>query len=32
MVKRSDVIPIMEQLEQLGALAILEFSINNCRL
>lgn len=32
MVKRSDVIPIMEKLEQLGALAILEFSINNCRL
>ncbi len=32
MVKRSDVIPLMEQLEQLGALAILEFSINNCRL
>ncbi len=32
MVKRSDVIPMMEKLEQLGALAILEFSINNCRL
>ncbi|MEI8213038.1 MAG: ATP phosphoribosyltransferase [Planctomycetota bacterium] len=32
MVKRSDVISIMERLEQLGALAILEFSINNCRL
>ena len=32
MVKRSDVIPLMEKLEQLGALAILEFSINNCRL
>jgi ATP phosphoribosyltransferase len=32
MVKRSEVIPIMEKLEQLGALAILEFSINNCRL
>lgn len=32
MVKRSEVITIMEKLEQLGALAILEFSINNCRL
>jgi ATP phosphoribosyltransferase len=32
MVKRNDVIPLMEKLEQLGALAILEFSINNCRL
>ena len=32
MVKRSEVIPLMERLEQLGALAILEFSINNCRL
>jgi ATP phosphoribosyltransferase len=32
MVKRNDVIPIMEKLEQLGALAILEFSISNCRL
>jgi ATP phosphoribosyltransferase len=32
MVKRSEVIPTMEKLEQLGALAILEFSINNCRL
>jgi ATP phosphoribosyltransferase len=32
MVKSSEVIPIMEKLEQLGALAILEFSINNCRL
>lgn len=32
MVKRSEVIPLMEKLEQLGALAILEFSINNCRL
>ena len=32
MVKSSDVIPIMEKLEALGALAILEMSINNCRL
>lgn len=32
MVKRSEVIPIMEKLEALGALAILETSINNCRL
>lgn len=32
MVKRSDIIPIMEKLELLGALAILETSINNCRL
>lgn len=32
MVKRSDIIPIMEKLESLGALAILETSINNCRL
>ena len=32
MVKSSEVITIMEQLEALGALAILEMSINNCRL
>jgi ATP phosphoribosyltransferase len=32
MVKSSDVIPIMEKLEALGALAILEMAINNCRL
>jgi ATP phosphoribosyltransferase len=32
MVKRKEVITIMEQLEQIGAIAILEFSINNCRL
>ncbi len=32
MVKRCDIIPIMEKLESLGALAILETSINNCRL
>lgn len=32
MVKSSEVIPIMEKLEALGALAILEMSINNCRL
>ena len=32
MVKSSEVITIMEKLEALGALAILEMSINNCRL
>jgi ATP phosphoribosyltransferase len=32
MVKRSEVIGIMEKLEALGAKAILETSINNCRL
>lgn len=32
MVKRSDVIGIMEELEALGATAILETSITNCRL
>ena len=32
MVKRSDVIRIMEALEALGASAILETQINNCRL
>ena len=32
MVKRSEVIEIMEQLEQLGATAILETAISNCRL
>ncbi|MEQ1824422.1 MAG: ATP phosphoribosyltransferase [Pirellula sp.] len=32
MVKRNEVIPIMEKLEALGALAILETSISNCRL
>jgi len=32
MVKSSEVITIMEKLESLGALAILEMSINNCRL
>jgi ATP phosphoribosyltransferase len=32
MVKRKEVIAIMEQLEQIGATAILEFSINNCRI
>ena len=30
--KRKEVITIMERLEQIGAIAILEFSINNCRL
>jgi ATP phosphoribosyltransferase len=32
MVKRSEVIEIMEQLESLGATAILETTITNCRL
>ena len=32
MVKRGDVIEIMEQLEALGATAVLETSIANCRL
>jgi ATP phosphoribosyltransferase len=32
MVKRTDVIEIMERLEQLGASAILETQITNCRL
>ncbi|MBM3998754.1 MAG: ATP phosphoribosyltransferase [Planctomycetes bacterium] len=32
MVKRSDVISVMERLETLGASAILETQINNCRL
>lgn len=32
MVKRSEIIPIMEKLETIGALAILETAINNCRL
>jgi ATP phosphoribosyltransferase len=32
MVKRSDVIGVMEQLEKLGAAAILETQITNCRL
>jgi ATP phosphoribosyltransferase len=32
MVKRDDVIEIMEQLESLGATAILETAITNCRL
>jgi ATP phosphoribosyltransferase len=32
MVKRSQVINVMEQLEQIGASAILETSLNNCRL
>ena len=32
MVERKEVIPIMEQLEALGAAAILETSIQNCRL
>lgn len=32
MVKRDDVIAIMERLEQLGATAVLETAINNCRL
>ena len=32
MVKRSDVIGVMERLEELGASAILETAIKNCRL
>jgi ATP phosphoribosyltransferase len=32
MVKRNEVIQIMEQLEHLGATAILETAISNCRL
>lgn len=32
MVRRSDVIEIMERLEQIGASAVLETAINNCRL
>ena len=32
MVKRNDVIPTMERLEELGATAILETQITNCRL
>jgi ATP phosphoribosyltransferase len=32
MVKRSEVIEIMEKLESLGASAILETQIKNCRL
>ncbi len=32
MVKRKDVINVMEQLEAVGASAILETAINNCRL
>lgn len=32
MVKRSDVIEVMEKLEALGASAVLETQINNCRL
>lgn len=32
MVRRSEVIGVMEQLESLGASAILETAINNCRL
>jgi ATP phosphoribosyltransferase len=32
MVKTKDVIKVMEQLEELGASAILETQITNCRL
>ena len=32
MVKRSEIITVMEQLEEVGASAILETQINNCRL
>jgi ATP phosphoribosyltransferase len=32
MVRRKDVINVMEQLEAIGASAILETAIGNCRL
>ena len=32
MVSRSDIIRVMEQLEEVGASAVLETQINNCRL
>ena len=32
MVKRNEVIQVMEQLESVGATAIIETQINNCRL
>jgi ATP phosphoribosyltransferase len=32
MVRRGEVIDVMEKLEKLGAHAILETQINNCRL
>jgi ATP phosphoribosyltransferase len=32
MVRRKEVISVMEQLEAIGASAILETSISNCRL
>ena len=32
MVRRSEVIQVMEQLEEIGASAILETPISNCRL
>jgi ATP phosphoribosyltransferase len=32
MVRRSEVIQVMERLEEVGASAILETPINNCRL
>jgi len=32
MVRRGEVIEVMEKLEALGARAILETQINNCRL
>ncbi len=32
MVRRKEVIEVMEKLEALGASAILETAINNCRL
>ena len=32
MIRRDEVIPMMEQLEELGAAAILETTIQNCRL
>ncbi|MEZ6107454.1 MAG: hypothetical protein R3B96_15360 [Pirellulaceae bacterium] len=32
MVRKNDVIDVMEKLDQLGATAILETKISNCRL
>jgi ATP phosphoribosyltransferase len=32
MVKKSDVVEVMDRLEALGATAIIESAINNCRL
>jgi ATP phosphoribosyltransferase len=32
MVRRNDIIDVMEKLEQIGATAIFETAITNCRL